>query len=148
MKRYKSISIAVLGSVVLALALACAGSGTPVPISDIPEYPGATSIDAADDPIASILIESMEEAAAEDAEVDAEFRVYTMPSGTTWQDVKDFYIGEMKDTDWKPAADLTIDEDVFRMIGWERATQALGIGFVPEDVSGTALMLIMLATEK
>jgi hypothetical protein len=148
MKRYKTISIAALGLLVLALALACAGTGTPVPMSDIPVYPGATSMDAADDPVASVLLESMEEAAAEEPNVDAEFEFYTLPSGTTLKDLKDFYIGELKDTDWKPSDDLTIDEDVFHMFGWERSKQAVSVGFVPEELSGSPLMLIMLATEK
>jgi hypothetical protein len=148
MKRYKSTSIPVLGLLILALALACVGAGTPVPISDIPDYPGASIIDAAEDPVASLLIESMQEAAAADTDVDAEFNVYSLPGGTAWKDVKDFYIGAMKDTAWKSADDLTTDADVFHMIGWERSKQALGIGFVPEEVGGTPLLLVMLATEK
>ena len=148
MKRSRSTSIAVLGLLILALALACVGAGTPIPISDIPDYPGASIIDAAADPIASLLIESMQEAAAADTEVDAKFNVYSLPDGTTWKDVKDFYTGAMKDTGWKSADDLTIDEDVFHMIGWERSKQALGIGFVPEEVGGTPLLLVMLATEE
>ena len=55
------------------------------------------TIDAADDPIACLLLESMEEAAALDA--DAEFNVYTLPSGTIRKGVMDSYIGEMKDTE-------------------------------------------------
>jgi hypothetical protein len=142
-----SISMAVLGLLVLTLALACVGSGTPVAMSDIPVYPGATRIDPAGDPVASVLLESMEQAAAEESTVDAEFEFYALPTGTTLESVKDFYVGEMESTDWKPADDITIDEDVFQMFGWERSKQAFGVGYVPEGVSDIPLMLIMIATE-
>jgi hypothetical protein len=148
MKRYKSISTTALGSLVLTLVLACVGSSTPAAMNDIPVYPGATSIDAADNPIASALLESMEQEADVESTVDAEFDFYALPAGTTLNDVKDFYAGEMEGTDWKPSDDLAIDDDGFHMFGWARPQQAVGIGFVTEEVSGTPLMLILLATEK
>ena len=148
MKRCTSISIPLLGVVVVALALACAGSGTPVPISDIPVYPGATRIDATGDPIASVLLESMEQAAAEEPNVEAEFTFYALPTGIPLESVRDFYVSEMEGTDWKLADDLTVDEGAFQMFGWERPKQAVSVGYVSEEVSNIPLMLIMLATEK
>jgi hypothetical protein len=141
MKRYASILMTVFG--ILAVALACASCS-----HDIPIYPGATRIDAADDPIASALVESMEELAAKDVSADADSRVYALPSGSTWQEVRDFYTVEMKDTEWKPAADLTIDAGDYHMVGWARPGQALSVVYAPRGASRPPLMLIMLATEK
>lgn len=141
MKRYVSILMTVFG--ILAVASACASCS-----HDIPIYPGATRIDAADDPIASALVESMEEVAVKDVSIDANSRVYALPSGSTWQDVMGFYTVEMKDTDWKPVADLAIDAGNYHMIGWARPGQALSVVYAPRGASSPPLMLIMLATEK
>ena len=148
MKLHKSISTTATGLLVLTLALACVGSGTPVAMSDIPIYPGATSIDAAGNPIASALLGSLEQEADAESTVDAEFEFYSLPAGTTLSEVKDFYAGEMEGTDWKPSDELAIDDDGFHMFGWVRPQQAVGIGVVTEEISDTSLMLIMLATEK
>jgi hypothetical protein len=117
-------------------------------MGDIPVYPGATRIAPAGDSIASVLLESMEQAAAEEPNVDAEFAFYALPTGTTVESVKGFYVGEMEGAAWKPADDLTIDQDVFQMFGWERSKQALAVAYVTEGISDVPLMLIMLATEK
>jgi hypothetical protein len=148
MNRYKSILTTLPGLLVLTLALACIGSGTPVAMSGIPVYPGASSIDAAGNPIASALLESIEQEADAESSVDAEFDFYSLPAGTTLNEVKDFYAGEMEGTDWKPSDELAIDDDGFHMFGWTRPQQAVGIGVVTEEISDTPLMLIMLATEK
>lgn len=147
MKQQKKVLIVSLSLVVLMLALACGGS-EPVPMSDIPVYDGATVIGTGDNPDVDVLIESLESEAAADENVTAEFKVYTLPPNTTWDDVKSFYTDELADTDWKLSDEILQDTEAFKMIGWERTKQGLGVGYVPAGIlEEDSVLLIMLATE-
>ena len=148
MKSYKSFVTAALGAIVLMMVLACGGSSTPVPISGIPIYPGATDLETGDNPLVDMIVGAMEETAAEDETIEAQFAFYALPEDTSWDDVKRFYNDKMEESDWKATDEILEESDVFSMIGWERSKQAVGVGYVPAGSEmESATLLIMLATE-
>ena len=150
MKQRKRILIASLSVLVLALALAC-GGGSPVSMSDVPIYDGASLTTAGDDPLVDMVVESMEEAVAGE-EITMETKTYDLPEGTTWSDVKSFYNTNLEDSDWKSAEELS-DESMeeFKSIGWQRGSlnkeQLLVVCYLPDLFDEGATMIVMLFSE-
>jgi hypothetical protein len=151
MKQHKKVLIVSLGVLVLLLALACGGSSTPVPMSDVPVYDGATPTSAGDDPLVDMVIEEMEKAVA-DENITMETKAYGLPDDTTWSDIKSFYNAKLEGTDWKSADELS-DESVeeFKTIGWQRgpasSEQLLVVGFLPDLFGDGATLIVMLFSE-
>jgi hypothetical protein len=151
MKRHKKILTISLSVTILALALACGGGGTPVPMSDIPVYDGATSTTAGDDPLVDLVVESMEEAVAGE-NITMETNTYALPDDATWSDVKSFYNDKLEGSDWKSAAELSDESlDEFKTIGWQRggaaSEQLLVVAYLPDLFGEGATLIIMLFSE-
>jgi hypothetical protein len=151
MKRHKKILIVSLGTLVLALALACGGGGTPVPMSDIPVYDGATPTAAGDDPMVDLVVESMEGAVAGE-NITMETNTYVLPDDATWSDVKSFYDNQLEGSDWESAAELSDDSlEEFKTIGWQRggaaSEQLLVVAFLPDLFGDGATLIVMLFSE-
>ena len=151
MKRQKKILIVSLSTLVLLLALACGGGGTPVAMSDVPVYTGATATTAGDDPLVDLVVESMEEVAAGE-NITMETKTYALPEGTTWDDIKSFYNNQLEGTDWKSSAELTDEStEEFQTIGWERggaaSEQLLVVGYLPDLFGDGAKLIVMLFSE-
>jgi hypothetical protein len=144
----KGISVFVLTILVLMLV---AGCGTePVPISDIAIYPGATLMEVGQNTMADELAETIRTSAGAEG-VSVEVNLYSLPEGTTWEDVKSFYDDEIGGTDWTPESDLTTETDFFSTIGWSRGSgageQALTIGYAADVLGSGAFLLIGLFSE-
>jgi hypothetical protein len=149
MKRQKILTVS-LNILILSLALACIGGGTPVAISDIPVYAGATATKAGDDPLVDMVVESMKEATSGE-DITMETKTYALPDDATWDDVKNFYTDKLAGSDWKPADELTDESEEFKTIGWQRGPsykeQLLIIAYLPDILGEGATMVIMLFTE-
>ena len=149
MKRHKRIMIASLSVLVLALALAC-GGGSPVSMSDVPVYDGASPTTAGDDPMVDMVIELMEENIAGE-EITMETKTFSLPDGTAWGDVKSFYNDKLEDTDWESAEELSNESDEFKSVGWQRGSlnneQLLIVCYLPDLLSDGATMIVMLFSE-
>lgn len=151
MKRQKKILIVSLNVLILLLALACGGGGTPAAMSDVPIYTGATPIEAGDDFLVDLLVQSMEEAVAGES-ITMETKSYALPEDTSLDNIKSFYDTQLEGTDWKPSEELTDDTtEEFQTIGWQRggmaSEQLLIVGYLPDLLGDGAKLVIMLFSE-
>jgi len=136
-----------VAALVLA-ALACGGA-EPVTMGEIAVYPGAAPIEDGN-LVAESLAESIRESAGEEA-VDVEVRMYTLPEGTGWEDVKLFYTTETGTGDWSGADDLTQETDFVSTIGWSRGglmnPQAFVVAYSLDPLGGPPFLIQMLFSE-
>lgn len=148
MKLHRTILTFVLTALVL---LAVAGCGTePVSIGDIPVYPGAEPMERGQNAMADELADVIKESSGGEG-VNVDINLYSLPSDTTWEDIKGYYNGEIASTDWQTEADLGTESEVFSTIGWSRgggaSEQALVVGYVADILGGGAFMIVGLFSE-
>lgn len=125
----------------LALLLAACG-GEPATVNDIPAYPDATALQPGEDPIADTLVNNMEQDANLRANIGTggsiEQMAYRLPEGTTWDQVKSFYDGELDSAGWEsgmggPGGNLAsgilesvnTGNELFQMASWNKGDQIL-----------------------
>jgi len=121
-------------TLLLCLSLA-ACAAQPVTIGELPVYPGAEPLEPDEFSLAGKVLEAME-ASAEEQGLPAKFALYTLPADSTWEDITAFYQDELAGTDWVPAPDLDSESEVFKGVGWSRASgnteQSLVVNYVPK----------------
>ena len=141
------------------LLLAACGSD-PATVSDIPAYPDATALQPGEDPIADTLVNNMEQDASLRANLGTggsiEQMAYRLPSGTTWDQVKSFYDGELDSAGWErgmggPGGDLAsgilesvnTGNELFQMASWNKGDQILTLirNVNPTDESQVYLIM-------
>ena len=140
-------SLSVLfATLLLSLSLA-ACAAQPVAISDVPVYPGAEPLEPDEYSLAGKVLEAMEASAAEQ-ELSAHFALYSLPAGSTWEEIAAFYQAELAGTDWTPAPELDSESDVFKGVGWSRAggntEQSLVVNYVPRVLAEGEFLLVGL----
>ena len=143
----------------LAVLLAACG-GDPATVSDIPTYPDAAALQPGEDPIADTLINNMEQDASLRANIGAggsiEQMAYSLPAGTTWDQVKSFYDKELDAAGWDsgmggPGGNLAgnimesvnTGNDLFQMASWNKDKQILTLvrNVNPTDESQVYLIM-------
>ena len=144
-----------LGTLVLLWALACGGpAATPVAIGGVPVYAGAKPVERGEnfmvDAIVEGLVESAESMASEGGSMET--RLYSLPAGTTWADIKSFYEAEMADADLELESEFAEESDPFYSMGWTRGSgakeQALLVMYIADVFEdGAPLMVLMLLSE-
>jgi hypothetical protein len=144
----RGIAIFVLMILILVSVVSC---GTePVAVSEIPVYPGATLMERGQNSIVDELANTIR-TSAEAEGVIVEMNLYSLPEGTTWDDVKSFYNDELGNTDWMSESNLATETDFFSTIGWSRGSaaseQALTIGYAADVLGNGAFLLIGLFSE-
>jgi hypothetical protein len=129
-------------------ALACGGSD-PVTMEEITAYPGVSEIEDGNI-VAETLAESIRESAGSEA-IDVEIRMYNLPEGTTWEDVRLFYTTETGTGDWSDAADLTQETEFVSTMGWTRgglmSPQAFVVAYSIDPLGGPPILIQMLFSE-
>ena len=156
MEQFSKITVVLLGTLTLVPVLACGQSieptatVKPVAISDVPVYDGAASIDADDSVEASMIIIAMETTIA-GKDITMETKVYSLPGGATWDDVKAFYKETLASTDWEPAEELTDESAEPKSIGWRRGAganeQILVVTRTSNISNKGSTLVVMLFTE-
>jgi hypothetical protein len=136
--------------ILLALILVACGGGDSVSFGDIPVYEGAVAIEPGQNDFADLVANLMSDASStEDATSDVE--LYTAPEGTTWDDIKAYYDGELSDTDWESDTSLSQSNEAVSIAGWTRGSggseQALLIGHTADPLSSNAFIIVVLLTE-
>jgi hypothetical protein len=120
---------------VLILFSAAACGTQPVTVGDLPAYPGATPLEPGQNTVADSVVSAMQQS-AEQQSLNAQFRLFSLPAGTTWDDVKNFYTTEMTGRGWKPESAMDVTGGAFQATGWSLGTgdsqQALVLGYVPD----------------
>ena len=92
--------------IALALpALAC-GLSQDVAMSDLPVYPDATVLQPGDNPVADTLANNIELNAQLSVGGSVEQVAHQMPAGTTWEQAKAYYGGQLEDDGWKSGLDV------------------------------------------
>ena len=129
-------------------ALACGGSD-PITMEEIAVYPGVAQM-ADGNIVAESMVESIRESAGDDA-VDVDVRMYTLPNGTVWEEVKLFYTTETAAGDWSAAGDLTQETPFVNTIGWTRgglmSPQAFVVAYSVDPLGGPPFLIPMLLSE-
>ncbi len=130
-------------------ALACGGS-SPVTIDEIPVFPGATALQSGESPMADQLAQVVAESAGEE-DVRSDIRLYSVPAGTTWEQIREYYTSELSGTDWEQDTQLDQNSEFFQSMGWTRGSlsseQALVVGFTQDPFSGDSILMISLFSE-
>jgi hypothetical protein len=131
---------------VLPIVLLVAACGTkPVLIDDLPVYPGATPMELGQNSLADSVTTAMQQSAGEQG-LSAQFRLFSLPAGVTWDDVHSYYSQELAGPGWKPEPAMDVTGDAFQAAGWSQGTgdsqEALMVGYVP-DVSGEGAFAIL-----
>ena len=127
---------------------ACASQ--PVAMIDLPVFPGAEPLEPDEYSLAGKVLEAMQTSAEEQA-LSAKFDFYTLPDGTTWEEIVAFYQGELAGTDWTPAPELDSESDTFKGVGWSRVDgdveQSLVVNYVPRVLTEGEFLLVGLLTK-
>jgi hypothetical protein len=134
-----------LATAVLVLLLVVACGVQPILIDDLPIYAGATALQPGQNSLADSLVTTMKQSAGEQG-LNAEFRLFSLPAGTTWDDVQQFYSQEMARLKWKAEPTMSVEGEGFQAVGWSQGSgdsqQALMVGYVP-DVSGEGAFAVL-----
>ncbi len=151
---------ALLITLLIALfALAACGSD-PAALSDIPTYDGATALQAGQDAIADTLIQNMEQDASLRTNIGVggsiEQMAYSLPAGTTWEQVKGFYDKALADAGWEsgmggPGGDLassimesaSTGNPLFQTAVWSKDKQTLTLVRNVNPTNESEVYLIM-----
>jgi hypothetical protein len=145
MKVVKLISAALL--VALALVTVAACGAPPAAMSDIPVPPDSKPLEKGQNMFADAGIDAMQQA-LEAQQLKSEVKLYAVPAGMTWEQVKSFYTGKL-DTNWATSPELSNESSAFSAVGWTRGrNQALVIGYGPDplDSGGDGFVMVMLAS--
>jgi hypothetical protein len=144
----KLLSFAFLAILVVLFAAAC--SPEPIPLADVPVYPGATPIALGQNETVDELARVIERSSGSEG-VTVEVKLYTLPQDTAWDALVSYYDGELAGSDWRLEQDLSNESDVFSTRGWGRGSgsneQALVVGYVADPVVGDAFLILGLYTE-
>jgi hypothetical protein len=131
-------------------------------IAELPVYPDAVEL-AADSPVADTLAGNMEQNAAMSEALGglggtAEQIGYQLPSGTTWDQVKDFYAKELEGNGWSSGlgnvAGMAVDvnaimdtanegNDMFQTAIWSTNKQTLTVVYSVDPTNQEERMLIL-----
>lgn len=102
MKSRSTLAITLLFIFAAAILSACGSKA--VEISDLPVFPNATALQPGDDPIADTLANNAEQDAALRGNIgiggSVKQQAYRLPEGTSWDDVKSFFNGELDSAGW------------------------------------------------
>jgi hypothetical protein len=132
----KVVSRVLLVLPIVLLLMAC--GARPVLIDDLPVYPAAVPMELGQNSLADSVTTTMQQSATEQG-LSAQFRLFGLPAGVTWDDVDNFYTQELAHLDWKPEPAMDVTGDTFQAAGWSQGTgdkqEALMVGYVP-DVTG------------
>ncbi len=135
-------------ALVLLLLAACGAEA--ISIDQIPPYPGAQQIERGQNSLADSVADAMRQSAGEQG-LNAQFRFFSLPGGTSWDDVNGFYSDQMRRAGWEPEPALDVQGDAFQAVGWTRGTgtgqQALVVSYVP-DVTGEGAFAIVALFSK
>lgn len=139
--------------VVLALfaltALAACGGSPPVTFSTIPTFDGATELQPGQNSLADTVAESMKGAVGD--QLTADFKLYELPPGTSWDAVQSFYTEQLGSTDWKAATEMSTETEAFNTVGWQRGSlaseQVLMVGYMPEMLGNAPVLIVTLFSE-
>ncbi|MFP4344426.1 MAG: hypothetical protein ACLFU8_07030 [Anaerolineales bacterium] len=139
--------------VLMVLLLAGCGGGEPTSMDDIGVYPQAEVLAEGQDTMADEMRNLMQEALEESTEegVGVESDLYLLPGGGDWEDVKDFYSGELDGSDWQVEEEFTEESEQFRSIGWSRGSgageQAFVVAYIPSFTGDDAYLMTFLVSE-
>jgi hypothetical protein len=146
-----------------AVVLSACGGGT-VAISDLPVYPDAAALVPGEDPVADTLLNNAEQDAALRGNLgvggSVEQKGFRLPAGTTWEQVKAYFDGELDSAGWEsglggPGGDLANDildsantgNDLFQTTFYSKGKQNLTVMRVADATNPDQPYLILsLAT--
>lgn len=131
------------------LLAACSGSA-PATLQDIPVYAGSQPVDPGSNYITEAMFNAIGQSIS-DQNLTSQISLYSLPDGTGWDNVKQFYTGEVGG-DWKAAADLTQESDVINIIGWQRGSgaseQVLIVGQAQDPLSNQEFLILGMFSEQ
>jgi hypothetical protein len=133
----------------IAASLACGGSAA-VAIGDIPVFTGAQSVAPGTNAMVDELTTTIEQSAGlEDVTIDS--LQYSIPAGTPWATIKDFYTQYASSGDWTAETNFDQEAGIINVTGWSRggitSQQALVIAQVEDPLSGEAFLIVMLFSQ-
>jgi hypothetical protein len=140
-------SRSLLAALVVLVLLSLAACGTPpATLTDIAVFPGATPLEAGQNEMADTVSQAMIDSMSQE-NVKSEVKLYSVPAGVTWDEVKSFYTDQLSGTDWKADSDLSNESELFSAVGWTRGSLASEQALIVShgaDVTGSGAFLIVL----
>jgi hypothetical protein len=101
----RTLSVSIVVLMLAAVFLSACGGGGGVVVADLPVYPDAVALLPGDDPVADTLANNAEQDAALRTDLgvggSVEQKAFRLPAGTTWDQVKTFFGGELEGDGWK-----------------------------------------------
>lgn len=143
MKRTVGILIA------LVAVLFTAACSMPPDTEPIPVFPGATEVGDEEGTMAHTMKQAVEEAQTEQG-FEVESQIYTLPEGTDFAQVEDFYTGELSGRDWtfeEEAGGNMVAVEGVNTAAWSHGPdQVFLVMTVDNPLSGEQILLTLEAT--
>mgnify|MGYP001192685977 CR=1 FL=1 len=130
-------------------SLACATGGQ-VKLADIPGQEGWETAEVGDNSLVAAVIDDLNQTTDQEG-IKAEYQIYRVPDGKTWEDAKTFYTRQFR-SNWTEDKTLEIsEEEKFNARGWTRggvfSEQTVVIAWVEDKATGSKFLLVILFSE-
>lgn len=153
----KMLFVFALLAIFAVVVTACGGSAQPATLNEIPAYTGAKEFKPGESTIGDTLAKNMQTNAALTQAMGTggklEQKGFSLPDGTTWDQVQKFYDDKLKAAGWStnsPAANVLAvvnqQNDAFQMANYLRGNQNLSVIRMTDPISKSAWLFLSLNT--
>lgn len=156
--KYRTMLLVFALLAIAAVAMtACGGSAQPVTLNDIPAFAGAKEFKPGESAIGDTLAKNMQTNAALTQAMGTggklEQKGFSLPDGTTWDQVQKFYDDMLKGAGWSTnsaaasvLAAVNQQNDAFQMANYLRGNQNLSVIRMTDPISKSAWLFLSLNT--
>jgi len=133
-------------ALLLVLLVGCAAAAPArATLADIPVYPEAVQLKPGESAIADTLAQNVQTAAGMGQELEQQMS--TLPAGTAWDDVAQFYAEKLDAAGWRKA-DLPVPANqMMQMALYTRGTQSLTVAQLTAPMDQGTFLLLSLASQ-
>ncbi len=143
MKTVKIMAVAALLVMAVMMLAACGGSSQPATLNDVPIYPNTTELKPGQNVMADTLAQNVSTAAGMGQKLDQ--KMYTLPKGSKWDDIKGFYSGKLTGAGWQAISVPSIPNPTFQLTVFKRGTQSLTVAELNDPSTNDSFLLFSLA---
>lgn len=134
--------LVLITALLLLFVSACGAAPDTAPI---PSFPGAEEVSGNESNMAAAIQKGLEQQQAQQG-LDTTSTVYRLPEETTFQNVEQFYQGELSGRGWTQQENIPATPGV-SVAGWSRGSdQAFVVAVIQDPMSGDNLLMTMQAT--
>lgn len=122
----------------LALLVAACGSA---PMAEPPVYPDATAASRGESPLADAMVSGLTAEIVGEQQASA-IRLFRVPGSVAWEQVKQFYAGQLESNGWRADSRLLVEGDTISYAGWRNGDQLLALAHTEDTVAGTTYLAV------